>query len=177
MQLAEKLLLRSYHALDYDWTPLSRNPCWLSNVAHRFRCYVKRNRFRSDFISWLTIDKDYCQLLIRLNGGSDKSIVDDFVASGYCKCESGLCATIHWGLSRVPMICSSFIAWRLTVDWRLTVLWKGMAASILLLSNTDERWFEAAVFFSKNSGGTKESSWIFWICLLLLWGIRCPLRY
>ena len=110
MQLAEKLLLRSYHALDYDWTPLSRNPCWLSNVAHRFRCYVKRNRFRSDFISWLTIDKDYCQLLIRLNGGSDKSIVDDFVASGYCKCESGLCATIHWGLSRVPMICSSFIA-------------------------------------------------------------------
>ena len=34
---------------------------------------------------------DYCQLLLRLNGGSDKSFVDDLVASRYCKCESSLC--------------------------------------------------------------------------------------
>ena len=151
MQLAEKLLLRSYHALDYDWTPLSRNPCWLSNVAHRFRCYVKRNRFRSDFISWLTIDKDYCQLLIRLNGGSDKSIVDDFVASGYCKCESGLCATIHWGLSRVPMICSSFIAEAKKCCWCL----KGMVCLDLSL---DWEGSEQTVFFCVNSRGTTKSA-------------------
>ena len=36
----------------------------------------------------------------------DKSFVDDLVASGYCKCESKPCLTIHWGFSRVPTICS-----------------------------------------------------------------------
>ncbi len=57
---------------------------------------------------------DYCQLLLRLNGGSDKSFVDDLVASRYCKCESSLCTTRHWGLSLVSMICSSLFlkVWR-----------------------------------------------------------------
>ena len=29
----KSLIPRSYHLLDYDWTPLSRNPCWLSSVT------------------------------------------------------------------------------------------------------------------------------------------------
>ena len=55
------------------------------------------------------IDKDYCQLLLRLLGGSDKSFVDDLVASGYCKHESNLCVARCWGLSLVSMICSSLL--------------------------------------------------------------------
>ena len=53
------------------------------------------------------IDKDYFQLILRLLGGSDKSFVDDLVASGYCKHESNLCVARCWGLSLVSMICSS----------------------------------------------------------------------
>ena len=59
------------------------------------------------FHQLVIIDKDFNQLLVILNVGSDKSFVDDLVASGYCKCERCLCTSRHWGLSRVPMICSS----------------------------------------------------------------------
>ena len=91
MQLAEKPMLRSYHALDYDWTPLSRNPCWLSNAVYRLRCYVRRNRLCLISSVGYQSTNDYCQLLLMLNGESDKSFVDDLVASRYCKCESSLC--------------------------------------------------------------------------------------
>ena len=106
MQLAEKLILRRYHALDNDWTPLSRNPCWLSNAAHHFHAYMKRNRF-----VWFHRLVNYRQKLLptnyKLMRGNDKSFADDLVESGYCKCESSLCATIHWDFSRVATICSS----------------------------------------------------------------------
>ena len=39
-------MLRSYHLLDYDWTPLSRTPCWLRSVAHCFHCYMTSIRSR-----------------------------------------------------------------------------------------------------------------------------------
>ena len=99
MELPEKAMLRSYHALDYDWTPLSRNPCWLSNVSHSSDVYMKRNRFAlfQRLVQSLKMLPTNFKLL-RLGG---KSIVDDFVGSGYCKCESSLWATIHWDLSRV----------------------------------------------------------------------------
>ena len=45
-----------------------------------------------------------------LNGESDKSFVDDLVASGYCKHERYLCISRCWGLSLVSMICSSLIS-------------------------------------------------------------------
>ena len=48
MWLAEKLIPRSYRLLDYDWTPLSHHPCWLSSVAHHFHCYMPSIR------SWLS---------------------------------------------------------------------------------------------------------------------------
>ena len=106
MRLAEKPMPRSYHALNYDWTPLSRNSCWLSNVVHLVCCYVKRNR-----LVLISTVGDYRQRLHPTNhkvccvGG--KSFADDLVASGYCKCESSPCTTIHWGFSRVSLICSS----------------------------------------------------------------------
>ena len=106
MRLAEKLIPRSYHALDNGWTPLSQNPCWLSNAFHCLHNYVKRNR-----LVLISTVGDYRQRLHPTNhkvccvGG--KSFADDLVASGYCKCESSLCTTIHWGFSRVSLICSS----------------------------------------------------------------------
>ena len=106
LRLAEKLIPRSYHALDNGWTPLSRNPCWLSIAFHCLQYYMKRNR-----LVLISSVGYYRQRLLPTNhkvtavGG--KSFADDLVASGYCKCESSLCATIHWGFSRVSLICSS----------------------------------------------------------------------
>ena len=98
-------MFRSYRAVGHDWTPLSRNPCWLSNAFHCLRDYVKRNR-PSLISSAGTFDKEISSNH-KLNCAGDKSIADDFGASRYCKCESSLCATIHWGFSCVPTICSS----------------------------------------------------------------------
>ena len=105
MLLPEKVIQRRYHALDHDWTPLSRNPCWLSNAFHCLRDYVKRNR-PSLISSADTFAKESFSNH-KLHCAGDKSIADDFGASRYCKCESSLCATIHWGFSCVPTICSS----------------------------------------------------------------------
>ena len=107
MQLSEKIILRRYNALANDWTPLSRKPCWLSIAFHCLRDYVKRNRF-SWFHRLVTSLKNYpTHHMLHLVG--DKSFADDLVASGYCKCESNLCVTIHWDFCRVPSICSSLI--------------------------------------------------------------------
>ena len=46
------------------------------------------------------------QLILISNLGSDKSFADDLTESRYCKCESSLCVTIHWGSSWVFLICS-----------------------------------------------------------------------
>ena len=62
------------------------------------------------------IDKDYFQLILRLLRGSDKSFVDDLVASGYCKHESNLCVARCWGLSLVSMICSSLF-FKVSLPW------------------------------------------------------------
>ena len=111
MGLPEKVIPRRYHALDNDWTPLSRNPGWLSNAAHRFRHYMKRNRF-----AWFHRLVTYRQKLLPTNykliDDCDKSFADDLVASRYCKHESSLCATICWDFSCVPTICSSHCVWR-----------------------------------------------------------------
>ena len=130
MQLSEKIILRRYHALDYDWTPLSRNPCWLSNAAHHFHAYMKRNRF-----VWFHRLVIYRQKLLptnyKLTRGNDKSFADDLVESGYCKCESSLCATIHWDFSRVATICSSLF-WNAIGD--LSSSWSSVDRLIFLRS-------------------------------------------
>ena len=76
-------------------------------LSTALRCYVRRNRLCLISPVGYHSTNDYYQLLLMLNGEGDKSFVDDLVASRYCKCESSLCATRHWGLSCVPMICSN----------------------------------------------------------------------
>ena len=49
-------------------------------------------------------------MIIIANIGVDKSFADDLVSSRYCKCESNLCITIHWGFCGVSSICSSLIS-------------------------------------------------------------------
>ena len=117
MRLAEKPMLRSYHALDYDWTPLSRNPCWLSNAVYRPCCYVRRNRLCLISSVGYHSTNDYYQLLLMLNSEGDKSFVDDLVSSGYCKYERYLCISRYWGLSLVSMICSSLFSKMLLRGW------------------------------------------------------------
>ena len=107
MRLPEKTMPRRYNALANDWTPLSRKPCWLSIAFHCLRGYVKRNR-----LSWfhrLVPSSKIFPTQHKLSFAGDKSFADDLVASGYCKCESNLCVTIHWDFCRVPSICSSLI--------------------------------------------------------------------
>ena len=106
MGLPEKVIPRRYHALDYDWTPLSRNPCWLSNAVHRIQPYMRRNRpCLISSVGSLSTNR-LLSTTPKLMAGCDKSLVDDLVQTGYCKRESSLCTTRRWGLSRVPMICS-----------------------------------------------------------------------
>ena len=99
MLLSEKIIQRRYNALANDWTPLSRKPCWLSNAFHRVCDYVKRNS--SCWFHWLVLSLKITPTNHKLNHACDKSFADDLVESGYCKCESSLCATIHWGFCRV----------------------------------------------------------------------------
>ena len=87
MPLSEKTMRRRYHALDYDWTPLSRNPCWLSNAAHHYSIYMKRNRFALFHLRYYR--QRFCEYH-KLRCCFDKSFADDLVESGYCKCESSL---------------------------------------------------------------------------------------
>ena len=139
MRLPEKVMLRRYHALDYDWTPLSRNPCWLSIAAHHYSIYMKRNRFawfRLLMLSSKILSADY-----KLHCVCDKSFADDLVSSRYCKCESNLCITIHWGFCGVPSICSSLVFW-----------FEILRASPLL------RWcpYFFAVFFPSSSMGSQR---------------------
>ena len=44
MGLSEKILPRCYHSLDNNWTPLSWNPCWLSNAICLISATYKKAR-------------------------------------------------------------------------------------------------------------------------------------
>ena len=66
MRLAEQLVPRSYHLSDYDWTPLSQNPCWKATIF----TFLDVKRIAIDFgpaSYFITI----------LNIERDKSFVDD----------------------------------------------------------------------------------------------------
>ena len=99
MLLSEKIIQRRYNALANDWTPLSRKPCWLSIAIHWARDYVKRNSF--GWFHWLVQSLKITPTNHKLYYVLGKSFADDFVGSGYCKCESILCDTIHWGFCRL----------------------------------------------------------------------------
>ena len=69
--------------------------------------YVRRNRFILISSVGDHSTNEYIQLLLMLNGIGDKSIVDDFVASGYCKCESSLCC--YEALRFIPCFYDLFL--------------------------------------------------------------------
>ena len=87
MWLVEKLMPRSYRALDYDWTPLSRNPCWLSIVAHRFRTWMKSDKFYLRSQVGKLLSNIFEPVKHKVLCEADKSSVDDLVALRYCKHE------------------------------------------------------------------------------------------
>ena len=108
MRLVEKLVPRSYHLLDYDWTPLSQNPYWIAVLL------------TASIVTWG--DTGVCrqaseqsavvQILpgtrISFPGsGGDTSFADDLVASRYCKCWEWACLTIRWDFTWVLMMCQA----------------------------------------------------------------------
>ena len=101
MQLAEKLMLRSYHLMDYGWTPLSQNPCWRCCITHEHQRFLNIfiiPTFRSPAprAARLAVRLSKYELLWSLNPGRTIQMFPGTVCD-----ESGLCATIHRWLSRV----------------------------------------------------------------------------
>ena len=102
MELPEEVLFRSYHALNYDWKPLSRNWGWLSGAKHCVSVYRRITRvsflWREPLLYANPPEKS-------ISSSRDRSSEDDLAASRYCKHESGHCATICWGSSWASAIC------------------------------------------------------------------------
>ena len=115
MRLAEKLIPRSYHLLNYDWTPLSRNPCWLSSVVHQVCWHKPTCRslpwcFRAFISATITWGQSSFRSMEMINllytTDSNPSIVS---------AESSLCVTIHW--------CSSCVLWFVHSMYLVRGLW------------------------------------------------------
>ena len=109
MRLVEKLVPRSYHLLDYDWTPLSQNPYWtavlptISTVTWENTGVSSQDSQQGAVVQILPGARNRIP-----NYGDDTSFVDDFVASRYCKCWEWACLTIHWDFAWVFPMCLSF---------------------------------------------------------------------
>ena len=108
MRLVEKLVPRSYHLLDYDWTPLSQNPYWIavlltaSIVTWRDTGVCRQASEQSAVVQILPGTR------ISFPGsGGDTSFADDLVASRYCKCWEWACLTIRWDFTWVLMMCQA----------------------------------------------------------------------
>ena len=108
MRLAEKPVPRSYHLQDYDWTPLSRNPSWLSSVVHQYCAYMTRIRISPAAMKssklvklWIWIEI-YSARLMNLSQTT-------YLNPGIVSAESSPCATIHWGSSRVFWFVLSYL--------------------------------------------------------------------
>ena len=100
MRLAEKLVPRSYHPLDNDWTPLSQNPCWTGTLSTASNVTWKEIGFGPTSYE-NTRASTACVSIVISNIGSDTSFADDLVASRYCKYLSRHCLTIYWDLACV----------------------------------------------------------------------------
>ncbi len=103
MQLADKPVLQSYHQLDYDWTPLSQNPCCVTadNVCafgHALTWSL------SCYSSWALVARPVpcvASTAITTLVLPGKQILCRWLCFGtrHCKHESSPCATICWGLT------------------------------------------------------------------------------
>ena len=98
MRLAEKLMLQSWHLLDYDWTPLNWNPCCKPNVWH---CYHWISKLINMFgcMIWSCVNAGLCELIhlmVTINLLQTISINPRIVSA-----KSGFTATIYWGVACV----------------------------------------------------------------------------
>ena len=96
MRLAEKLIPRSYHLLDYDWTPLSRNPCWLSSDVHHRRRYKTSIRSRP-FCVWTSWTLKWAWWISISCVGSINLLETTYLDPGIVSSEISFCAAIHCG--------------------------------------------------------------------------------
>lgn len=114
-------MLRSYHVLDYGWTPLSQNPCWIAVLSSLPRYQMSTHRCALGYIQDHNIVLDSVPKTFSItssNIGWDESFVYDLNRTRYCTCESGLCATIHWDSAFVLQIClTKFPSLPLLVLW------------------------------------------------------------
>ena len=103
MQLADKPVLQSYHQLDYDWTPLSQNPCCVTAdcvITLLGLFHVTLVGSSNQYMSWP------CAITTLVLPG--KHILCRWLCFGtrHCKHESSPCATICWGLTCASTIFS-----------------------------------------------------------------------
>ena len=103
MQLADKPVLQSYHRLDYDWTPLSQNPCCVT-ADHAF-VYKRLPGFSYvTLVEHLLFQPVPCVAIMAITTlvqPPGKQILCRWLCFGtrHCKHESSPCATICWGLT------------------------------------------------------------------------------
>ena len=93
---------RSYHLLDYDWTPLNRNPCWQSNVVYHFHYDVSLMKF--SLLHNPAKTNLHCSISI-VPMEMINHLQTIFLNPSFVSAESGLCVTIHWDLACVFLIC------------------------------------------------------------------------
>ena len=99
MLLAEKLLLQSYRLLDYDWTPLNQNQCWVCNVDHHC-CALLWYSIGFGFASRSCLTK-VCGEHNKCGCAMINLLYMTYVDASIVSAKSCHCATIHWSSSCV----------------------------------------------------------------------------
>ena len=102
MRLADKLMLRCYHLLDYDWTPLNQNPCcaYSALCEHLLSCYVNYGNPIQTNVHCVMLAQfvDNMTLRVLVNWS-----YTTFMDLGIVSPESSDMATIHWHSSHVQL--------------------------------------------------------------------------
>ena len=114
MRLADKLMLRCYNLLDYDWTPLNQNPCCVCMAAleHMLSWYVdyeyKYQTCVQCVIPHSSVYNVNLQMLVNRS-------YTTFMDPGTVRSESSNMITIHWHSSHVQ--CVSRPRFPYNVEW------------------------------------------------------------
>ena len=112
-------MLRNYTLLDYEWTPLTQNPCWHDSVVHHGQTNLSMHMLQIEVLVMLP-QAWCCELL-----GHGKCFADDFHNSRICKTvESRLCVRRS---TEVPPL---FFAWPFSSGRLASRCW-GLACCVL----------------------------------------------